>query len=415
MNPLGDIYTGASNGLSEVWSNKVRSLLSMSGIILGVAALVAMVGIVQGMLGNMRASFERSGGVLKLEVHPREAPEAQQHIAGISPGMTWRDIGAIDKAIPLAAFVTPVVDMNWERFVANGRREGALLHGVTPDLMGIKSYALKHGRFISDYDIEAKSPVIVVGGHIARDLFREQSNVVGEQVRVRGQIYTIIGQLKDVEIGGIGGGRRFNWESRLNYIPATTAMTRYKGDDEVNRIEILAASVETMPDLMEQIVNTLTQTHRGIRDFEIRTQDEQMAELKKLENSFTYSLGGIAGISLLVGGIGIMNVMLASVSERIREIGVRKAIGARSHDIFIQFLAEAVVISVLGGLLGLVASVGLLSVARDLIPEGQNINLVPVTAMLYGFLFSSLIGLASGIYPALRASRLDPIDALRYE
>jgi len=416
MNPVGDIYTGASNGLREVWSNKVRSLLSMSGIILGVAALVAMVGIVQGMLGNMRASFERSGGVLKLEVHPREAPEEQQHIAGISPGMTWRDIGAIEKAIPLAAFVTPVVDMNWERFVAKGRRAGAILHGVTPDLMGIKNYRLKHGRFISDFDIEAKSPVIVVGGHIVRELFRGQAKVIGEQLRVRGQIYTIVGQMEEVEAGGIGGGgRRFNWESRLNYIPATTAMARYKGDDEVNRIEILAASVETMPDLMEQIENTLTQTHRGIFDFEIRTQEEQMAELKKLENSFTYSLGGIAGISLLVGGIGIMNVMLASVSERIREIGVRKAIGARSHDIFIQFLAEAVVISVLGGLFGLVASVGLLSLARDLIPEGQNINLIPVTAMFYGFLFSSLVGLASGIYPALRASRLDPIDALRYE
>ena len=121
---------------------------------------------------------------------------------------------------------------------------------------------------------------------------------------------------------------------------------------------------------MEQIENTLTQTHRGIQDFEIRTQDEQLAELKKLENSFTYSLGGIAGISLLVGGIGIMNVMLASVSERIREIGVRKAIGARSYDIFVQFLAEAVIISILGGLFGLAASVGLLSLARDLYPGG---------------------------------------------
>ena len=140
-----------------------------------------------------------------------------------------------------------------------------------------------------------------------------------------------------------------------------------------------------------------------------------MLELKKLENSFTFSLGGIAGISLLVGGIGIMNVMLASVSERIREIGVRKAIGARSHDIFIQFLSEAIVISVLGGLVGLVASVGLLSVARNLIPAGESISLVPVSAMFYGFLFSSTIGLLSGIYPALRAARLDPIDALRYE
>jgi len=415
MNPVGDIYTGVSNGFREVWSNKVRSLLSMSGIILGVAALVTMVGIVQGMLGNMRASFERSGGVLKLEVHPQEAPESQQHIAGISPGMTWRDIVAIEKAVSLAAFTTPIVDMNWERFVANGRREGGILHGVTPGFLGINTKQLSYGRFISDYDIEAKSPVIVIGSHIAEDLFRGQQNVLGEQLRVSGQVYTIIGQIASNASGLLGRRKRFDWESRFNYIPATTAMSRYKGDDEVNRIEILALSVETVPDLIEQVENTLTQTHRGIQDFEVRTQNEQMEEMKKLENSFTYSLGGIAGISLLVGGIGIMNVMLASVSERIREIGVRKAIGARSHDIFIQFLAEAVVISILGGLFGLVASVGLLTLAQDLIPRGENISNMPVTAMFYGFIFSSLIGLASGIYPAIRASRLDPIDALRYE
>jgi len=416
MNPIGDLYTGASNGLSEVWSNKVRTLLSMSGIILGVAALVAMVGIVQGMLGSMRASFESSGGVLRLEVHSREAPESQQHIAGISPGMTWRDVIAIGEAIPLAAFVTPIVDMRWERFIANGRREGAMFKGVTPDFGSISQRELEYGRFIADSDIDSKAPVIVVGSYLVTTLFKGKQSAVGEQVRVRGQVYTIIGQYEATPIDGLSGRRRsWNWEDRINYTPATTAMSRYMGNDKVDQIDVLASSVETMPDLIEQIQNTLTQTHRGIQDFEVRTQDEQMAELKKLENSFTYSLGGIAGISLLVGGIGIMNVMLASVSERIREIGVRKAIGARSHDIFIQFLAEAVVISVLGGLFGLVASVGLLSVAREVIPQGQNISNMPVTAMFYGFIFSSLIGLASGIYPAMRASRLDPIDALRYE
>ncbi len=414
MNPIHDIYTGASNGLGEVWANKVRSLLSMSGIILGVAALVTMVGIVQGMLGNMRASFEVNGGILKLEVVPRDAPESQQHIAGMSPGMTWRDIGAIEKAIPLADFVTPIVDMNWERFIANGRREGALLHGVTPDFMGIRDREVEFGRFISDTDILAKSPVMVVGSHVQKRLFKGQKNVVGQQLRVRDQVYTIIGQFEHME-AMVGGRNSLEWENRYNYIPATTAMTRYKGDDEVNRIEILADSVNTMPDLLEQIQNTLTQTHRGIQDFEIRTQEASLQEMKKLENSFTYSLGGIAAISLLVGGIGIMNVMLASVSERIREIGVRKAIGARSHDIFIQFLAEAVVISVLGGLFGLVLSVGLLSIAKDFIPQGETIETVPVAAMFFGFAFSSTIGLVSGIYPAMRAARLDPIDALRYE
>jgi ABC-type antimicrobial peptide transport system permease subunit len=415
MNPVGDIVSGAGNGLREIWANKVRSMLSMSGIVLGVAALVAMVGIVQGMLDNMRASFERSGGILKIEVHPRNPPESQQHIAGISPGMTWRDYTAIQKATPLAEFITPVVDMRWERFVANGRREGALLQGVTQDYISIQNRELAYGRFISETDIKLKSPVIVLGDHVVRDLFRDNDNAIGQQLRVDGDVYTVVGQLAPVDTSGLTGGRGWNWESRLNFIPATTAMSRYRGSNQVDRMEILAANVRELPDLMEQVENTMTQTHRGIRDFEIRTQEERLLELKKLEDSFLYSLGGIAGISLLVGGIGIMNVMLASVSERIREIGVRKAIGARSHDIFIQFLAEAVVISLLGGLLGLAASVGLLSVARDLIPQGEGIELVPVMAMLYGFLFSSGIGLLSGIYPALRASRLDPIDALRYE
>ena len=414
MNLVGDICSGAKNGLLEVFSNKIRSLLSMGGIVLGVAALVAMVGIVQGMLGNMRASFERSGGILKLEVHSAEAPESQQHIAGISPGLTRWDGEAIQRATPLAAFVNPVIDMKWERFTYKGQREGAILHGVTPDMISIQQRRVKHGRFISDTDIKLNNPVIVIGEHLRRDYFRDQEHGIGEQLRIRGQLYTIIGQLEPVPAERIGSSG-WNWEERFNFIPATTAMSRYRGDDTVSHIEILARNDEEMPDLIEQIENTLTQTHRGIQDFEVRTQDDRLEELRKLERSFTHSMGGIAAISLLVGGIGIMNVMLASVSERIREIGVRKAIGARSHDIFIQFMAEAVVISVLGGLFGLLASVGLLSVARDMIPSGENIALIHWDTMLVGFVFSTGIGLISGIYPAMRAAKLDPIEALRYE
>ena len=414
MNVLGDVYNGCSHGLREIWANKVRSMLSMSGIILGVAALVSMVGIVQGMLGNMRASFEQSGGILKLEVHPSQAPQAQQHIAGISPGMSWRDVVAIQRAIPLAAYTTPIVDMRYERFIADGRRAGALLHGVTPDWIDLGTRELAYGRFVADLDIAQKSPVMVIGTHVRDKLFPDLDSAVGRQLRLRGQVYTIVGQL--AEIKPMPGARsRHNWQNRYNYIPATTAMSRYQGTDAVQQIHVKADQVDDLPDLIEQLENTLTRTHRGIQDFEVRTQEERLQELKKLERSFTYSLGGIAGISLLVGGIGIMNVMLASVSERIREIGVRKALGARSHDVFIQFLAEALVISVLGGLLGLLASVGLLWLARDLIPQGDSIRLLPLTAMSYGFLFSNAIGLLSGVYPALRAARLDPIEALRYE
>ncbi|MFP4203502.1 MAG: ABC transporter permease, partial [Opitutales bacterium] len=405
MNPIADISTGISNGLGEVWANKVRSLLSMSGIILGVAALVAMVGIVQGMLGNMRASFEMEGGILKLEVRSAEPPESQQHIAGISPGMTWRDATALNQVIPLATAVSPVVDMRWERFIAGGRRQGSRLEGVTPDFLNIVDRRVEHGRFISDTDVERKSPVIVLGSFISERLFPEQENVVGEAVRIRGQVYTVVGQLEKLE-AMVAGRNTMRWDNIRNYIPATTAMLRYRGDDSLDKIDILAPHVSALPDVLEQVENALLQTHRGIQDFEVVTQEERMQELRRLENSFTVSLGGIAAISLLVGGIGIMNVMLASVSERIREIGVRKAVGARRHDIFIQFLAEAVVISVLGGILGLAASVGLLAVAREIIPDGGTIQIVQIMAMLFGFVFSSTVGLVSGIYPAIRAARL---------
>ena len=414
MNPAGDIVTGVSNGLAEVWANKVRSLLSMSGIILGVAALVAMVGIVQGMLSNMRASFEAEGGILKVTVTPREVDEAQVHIAGMSPGLTWRDTRAISYGTDLAEYQTAVVDMGWKGFVANGKQRRAKLEGVEPDFVGIHDREIEYGRFISDTDIKNKSPVIVVGHYVASELFRGERNIIGKQVRANGQVYTIIGKIKEME-SMVGGRNVMRWKNRESYIPATTAMARYRGDDSIQRIDVLAKDVAVMADMMDQMDNVLIRTHRGIRDVELRTQEERLQEMRKLENSFTYSLGGIAAISLLVGGIGIMNVMLASVSERIREIGVRKAIGARSHDVFIQFLAEAVVISVLGGLVGLVASVGLLSVAQGLIPGGDAIQTVPVMAMFAGFGFSSVIGLVSGIYPAIRAARLDPIDALRYE
>lgn len=414
MNPVADLYMGSVNGLREVWSNKVRSLLSMSGIILGVAALVTMVGIVQGMLGNMRASFELGGGILKLEVLPSEPPRSQEHIAGISPGLTLRDVRAFEKAIPLIAFVSPEVNVGWESFFVNGDRSRAYLKGVSPDFVGIEKREVEYGRFISDADIEAKSPVVVIGSFFMTRYFEGRENVVGEQIRIGREVYTIIGQLKRLE-AMVGGRNALQWENRRAYVPSTTAMSRFRGDDSVDSIVVLAESVQTLDDLQSQITNTLTQTHRGINDFEIHTQHERLAEMQSLEKSFIYSMGGIAAISLLVGGIGIMNVMLASVSERIREIGVRKAIGARSHDVFLQFLAEAVVISVLGGLFGLVASIGLLHLAGTIIPGGEAIQKVPTAAMFFGFIFSSGIGVVAGIYPALRAGRLDPIDALRYE
>jgi putative ABC transport system permease protein len=414
MNLATDIIGGGMNGLREVWSNKVRSLLSMSGIILGVAALVAMVGVVQGMVGNLRASFEGRGGILRLDINDQELSEELQHMAGLSPGRTLRDAEAIGQNVFLASHVSAEVNLSWQRFEGNGGVTGAILRGVMPDSIVFDQRELVDGRFIADLDLDHDQPVIVIGGRLRQQLFSKRGSVIGEKIRINEGIYTIVGELADLQtsVGGMARGSRLNL---LSYIPVTTAIKRFRENDKVDQLTVMAASPGVIADVISQVENTLLLTHRGVPDFVVETQEESMAELKRLERSFIFSLGGIAAISLLVGGIGIMNVMLASVSERIREIGVRKAIGARSHDIFLQFLAEAVVISILGGLIGLVASIGLLAGLREIIPDGDAISGMPGMPMLYGFFFSTAVGLVSGIYPALRAARLDPIDALRYE
>lgn len=414
MNIARDVVDGSINGLREIWGNKVRSMLSMSGIILGVAALVTMVGIVQGMLNNVRESFEMRGGILKLTIEDAQVPQHQVHLAELSPGKTYNDVIALRTALDLASSISPKLDLHWERFHSGDNRQWARLEGVTPDYLNIYKRSVDQGRFIADMDLSQKPQVIVIGSYIKDHLFPGNIDPIGKSIRIRDLSYTVIGVMNEIE-GNSTSGRWAHWENRRNFIPLTTAMSRIRGTNEINELEVLAKSADVLEDLQLQIENTLIQTHRGIRDFEVRSEEEELQELRRLERSFTWSLGGIAGISLLVGGIGIMNVMLASVSERIREIGVRKAIGARGHDIFIQFLAEAMVVSVLGGILGLLLSVGLLELVKGIIPDGESIGGAPPRAMIFGFIFSSSVGLLSGIYPAIRAARLDPIEALRRE
>ncbi len=414
MNIVGDFISGAANGFREVWANKLRSLLSMSGIILGVAALVAMIGVVQGMVSNLRVSFENSGGILRLNVETQDPPEEQRHIEGRSPGRTLNDAIALREGLTHAQFVGAEVEGGWSRFEARGHRRWALVRGVLPDNLNFDTRGLAEGRFVSELDVLYGSPVVVIGSEVRDRLFGDIDSPLGEVVRIQGGSYTVVGVMEE-SLSEAGGGVRSRFVDRQNFMPATTVLRRFREDQNIRELTVMAKDLPSLPDLIEQIENILMQTHRGIEDFYVSTRDEQLADLRRLERSFMFSLGGIAAISLLIGGIGIMNVMLASVSERIREIGVRKAIGARSYDVFLQFLSEAVVISVVGGILGLLLSVGLLAGLREIIPDGDRISGAPLVAMFWGFIFSSGIGLLSGIYPAIRAARLDPIDALRYE
>ncbi|GHC11146.1 ABC transporter permease [Cerasicoccus arenae] len=399
------------HGVREIGTHKFRSLLSMIGIILGVAALVAMVGVVEGMMSGFRKTFEGTGGIEKLEIERAEPPMEQEAIAHRSPKRTMKDYYALQAAVPSARRVSAEKNVDWSRLQSDTKREWVRMRGTTPETFEIERFStLPGGRLISDWDVEQRNRVIVLANRNARTLFGNAADALGKTVSTRGIVFTVIGVLEPDDTG--------SWSrSRVAFIPISTAIHYFAepDDDTIQDLGLQAERMEDIPVLTDQIERTLLVTHRGIKDFAVETRTEELEEFQKLERSFVYSLGGVAAITLLVGGIGIANVMLASISERIREIGIRKAVGARGGDIFIQFVAEALVISVIGGLLGIIASVGLVELLRSVMPEDTGHVALSAKAMGWGFLFSMIVGFCSGVFPAIKAARLPVIDALRYE
>ncbi|MGF1452937.1 MAG: ABC transporter permease [Opitutales bacterium] len=405
-----NLGSSITNGFREIWANKFRTCLSMVGIVLGVAALVGMVGMVQGMMVRVRGSFEDSGGLRRLEVVDTQPPEEQQKKAFLSPGRTVDDYWALRQALPHVEGVYAGIRVGWSRLRYAGRHQHVPMYGVTAEAAHMSGLELKSGRFIGDLDVASAENVIVISEWAYVELFPDGGEAVGEVVTFRGRALTIIGLLKDPD------GDPYNWWGREVYVPITCAMRRFEdGNERVSDLSVLVRDVADINSVIEQIHNVLTITHNQIEDFEAQTREEELEELQQLETSFVFTLGGVAAITLLVGGIGICNVMLAVINERIREIGVRKAVGARDFDVFFQFLAEAVMISFLGGVVGLCLSTGMIKALNAVGPGEMPPAILSPQAMLYGFGFSVLVGVAAGIYPAIKAARLDVIDALRTE
>lgn len=408
---MNTFFSGIVMGLREVWAHKFRSLLSMTGIILGVASLISMIAIIQGMIGNMRVFIEVQGGIQTFSIDPQGVPEEQQEIAYLSKGLTLDDAIAIKESVPLAAYISPEVNAGRAQITANGVSYRVDAMGVTSSSQIVNKIEVDQGRYISDLDDLRNERVIVLGTEITKRLFPDE-DPVGKQVRFRDNLFTVVGVQKE-HIHMQNGRNVLWWKNRLAHIPLSTAI-KFSGQETISRIGIRVEDAAFLADVVPQLETIMQTLHQGIQDTGVNTKEDQLAEFKKLEDSFTYSFGGVAGISLLVGGIGIMNVMLAVINERIREIGVRKALGAQAWDIFMQFLAEALLISILGGLLGILTSNGLVAILREMIPGSEGIT-VPTQAIFLGFGFSVFVGILAGIYPAIKAARMNPIDALRYE
>jgi ABC-type antimicrobial peptide transport system permease subunit len=342
-------------------------------------------------------------------------PEAQREIAPLSPGRTLKDVDAILAAVPVARRVTGEVMIQNARMLFQGRPLWYPVRGVLPATFAMDRFEASQGRLIGDLDLEQQTQVVVIGSRVAEILFPRGLDPLGRVLTINAQPFTVVGVLPDYQfsLGGTGGGGgRFNQKNMSIFIPLTTAQTLFRIDENVDVLNVQLADIADMPHALEQITNVLTHTHRGVQDTRLETREDLLQRFEETRNSYVYSLGGVAAIGLIVGGIGIMNVMLASINERVREIGVRRALGAKRHDILIQILAETLALAVGGGLIGMVASVGLIKILQRVVVESNRPEL-SLAALVIGVVFSGLVGVVAGLYPAIRASRLPVVEALR--
>ena len=396
--------------LEGLKSNKLRSVLTMLGIIIGVGAVIAMVSIGMGVQQKVQSSIASLGSNLLIVMPGSNAPPGTVRLAaGSNITLTNQDAKAIQKQVGGINFVLPAVSSQYQVIYGNQNWKTSV-QGTTTDFLTVRNYALSAGSFFSSRDDDSRARVAVLGQTVATNLFGGASPV-GKMIRINKAPFRVVGVLASKGQSSMGQD-----QDDLVIVPLATAQDRLMGISYLNNISIQAKNSEVIDKVQEDVTSLLRTRHRLAatveNDFTVRNMTALMATMTETTGTITVLLGNIAAISLLVGGIGIMNIMLVSVTERTREIGIRKALGATFNNVLMQFVIEAIAISVTGGLFGIF--VGVAGARIISLVAGWN-TVIAWWAIVGAFGVSVLIGLFFGIYPARKAALLDPIEALRYE
>lgn len=389
--------------------NPLRTLLTMLGIIIGVAAVIATVSIGKGAKAQVESRIASLGQNVILVLSGNVTRGGFAMGFGSSPSLTKEDYTALRREVTGLSGISPEVRA-FAQLAAGNQNINSQVMGVGEDYLDIRSWPVASGANFTDSDVRAAAKVALLGKTTAATLFGE-GDPVGQIVRIKSAPFVVVGLLASKGMSMMGSD-----QDDVVLVPYTSAMVRLSGGTAFRSFQVQAARAEVVEDVQNQIRELLRQRHRigedKDDDFIVRTQQEITDMATETSRTMTVLLGSIAGVSLLVGGIGIMNIMLVSVTERTREIGVRLAVGARGNDILQQFLIEAITLSILGGFLGVVLGI---AGASALSAKFGWTTLVSPESVMLAFVFSAAIGIFFGFYPARKAAQLDPIDALRYE
>jgi putative ABC transport system permease protein len=390
--------------------NRLRSLLTSLGIIIGVSAVIIMVAIGQGSQKSIEEQIAALGSNM-IVVFP-----SSSRMGGVSRGagsvhtLTLDDVEDIQEQATLINGISPIVSSGGQ-VIGGGNNWNTSIVGVSPQYLEIRDWELKYGQMFTEADVRSRKKVALLGQTVAEELFGE-GDPTGEKIRIVNTPFTVIGVLEEKGQNPMGRD-----EDDVILAPSTTVLYRLKGGgDYINMINLSAISLEAMDAAQEEIRTILRSSHRldpvEEDDFTIRNQADLTEAATSAQQTMTLLLGAVAAVSLVVGGIGIMNIMLVSVTERTREIGIRLAVGARSSDVLTQFLAEAMVLSLTGGIIGIVLAFG----TSFLLNEFTQIKaLINPGIVFLAFFFSGAVGVFFGFFPARKAAALNPIDALHYE
>jgi len=406
-------YEPVAVGLGQLRTNKLRSFLTLLGIMIGVAAVIGIVSLGEGLRRTVMGEFARSGGATTVLINP---PRQWVRKDGRWVRRSWQEHLTTDD---LEAFYEETDQI---RASVPGIWGGARLQygkttinssytGTSDTFNEGYTWPVDLGRALTAEDVRYSRKVCMIGRKVLKDLFQNRSPL-GEEIKLNDERYTVVGVLEE----RVRFGRD---EGDMVYIPYTTAQKRLTGNRYLLGITLFLDDLDAVGGVEKAVRRVLRRRHEHGDEFQVRTSQNQMEDANKVIGIMKKVAGGIAGISLLVGGIGIMNIMLVSVTERTREIGIRKALGAKPGHLLFQFVAEAVILSLVGGALGIFLGVGfglgIEQLIRSFDPDGPFTSVVSVQSVLWALVFASAVGVFFGVYPAFRASRMDPVEALRYE